>query len=228
MSSAQVVKLNIDPAASDPNGIAEDQQPTALVPFVLNGAQSDLGTPLQWDIGDAYGDISGAQISFESTGNWASITFTITGADPDGNALVVTQAGPNNNTVTTSAYFSSITSITSSGTVATNVEVGAADALISKTIPLNGYSDYQATTAVMGLSGTIQFDVQQTFDLVMENNAYVETTGADAINWIDLVSNQSTAQVNSAALYAQGIRLVIDSYTDTAEFQFHVMQNPWD
>lgn len=228
MSSAQIVKLDIDPANSDPNGIAEDQQPDVGTPFVLNGAQSDLGTAGQWDIGDAYADIGGAQISFESAGNWSGVTFTITGKDPDGESLVVTQAGPNATTVTTTAYFSQITSITADGTVATDIEVGAADALISRTVPLNGYSDYRATIAVVALSGTIQFDIQETFDDVLRTKTYNATTGAAVPNWVDIVSNQTTAQNNQATLYAQAIRLVIDSYTDTAEFQFHIMQNPWD
>ena len=193
----------------------------------MDGAQSDLGTAGQWDIGDAYDGVAGAQISFESAGNWSGVTFTITGKDQDGNSVTVTQTGPNATTVTTSVYFSQITAITSSGTVATDIEVGAADTLITKTVPLNAYSDYQATLEVNGLSGTISFTIEETFDDVLRTATHT-SAGVENQDWSTVASAQTTAQTNSATLFANAVRLKINSYTDSAEFQFTVLQNPWD
>lgn len=220
---AGITKFDIDPANSDPNGIAEDQQPTAIVPFVLNGAMADLGTAGQFDIGDAYSSgIGGIQIGFESTGNWSGVTITVVGLDDNGNSLTEALAGPNNNTVTTTGYFSQILAggITVSGTVATDIECGPADVFVTKAVPLNKYSDLNAIVAITGLSGTIQFDVEESFD-------NLQVTNTADISWFTKVANASTAGANVLDLQATVARVHVDSYTDGAEFQATVSYNPF-
>lgn len=219
-------KLDIDPADSDPNGIAEDQQPDVGTPFILNGAMCDVGTALQFDIGDVYSSgISGIQISFESTGNWSGVNITIVGKDENGFALTETLAGPNNNTVTSTKYFSQILAdgITVSDTVETDIECGPADIFVTKAIPVNSYGQNGATLAVTGLSGTIQYDMQETFDeLLTATGAQVQ-----AANWVDVQSNKTANLTALATVAATGVRLHVDSYTDSAELQFHVNENPF-
>tara|TARA_R110000772_G_scaffold20946_4_gene57986 strand:+ start:11174 stop:11836 length:663 start_codon:yes stop_codon:yes gene_type:complete len=217
---AGIKKFDIDPANSDPNGIAEDQQPTSSVPFVLNGAMSDLGTPLQFDIGDAYSSgIGGIQLTFESAASWAAVTFTIVGKDENGKAQTATQTGPTT-TITTSTYWSQVTEISASGTVATDIEVGPADIFVTKAVPLNKYADPYAIVAITGLAGTIQFDIEETFD----NLQVTETLD---ISWFTKVSNATAEGANVLDQQATAARVHVDSYTDTAEFQATVSYNPF-
>lgn len=223
---ASLTKLDIDPANSDPNGIAEDQQPDVGTPFILDGAMCDVGTALQFDIGDVYSSgIGGIQISFESTGNWSAVTITIVGKDENGSALTEALAGPNNSTVTSTKFFSQILAdgITVSGTVATNIECGPADIFVTKAIPVNCYARNGATMAVTGLGGTIQYDMQQTFDNLLAG----PVAQVQAANWVDVQSDKTADLAASATVAATGVRLRVDSYTDGAELQFHVNYNPF-
>jgi len=217
--------FDIDPANSDDDGIAEAQQPTTSVPFVLNGAMADLGTAGQFDVGNAYSSgIGGVQVSFTSAGNWSGVTITMVCKNQDGHAVTEAITGPNATTVTSTTYVSQILAggITVSGTVATNIYSGPADTMLTKTIPVNIYANDGATLAVTGLSGTIQYDTQQTFSSLLDT-----VTLAQAANWIDVSSNKTTDFVASASVGASGVRLKLDSYTDGAELQFAVSQTPF-
>lgn len=217
--------FDIDPANSDDNGIAEAQQPDVGTPFVLDGAMSDLGTAGQFDVGDAYSSgIGGVQVSFASAGNWSGVTITMVCKDQNGHSVTETITGPNNTTVTSTTYVSQILAggITVSDTVAADIYAGAADTMITKTIPVNIYANDGATLAVTGLSGTVQYDTQQTFDSLLDTVAL-----AQAANWIDVSSDKTADLVASASVGASGVRLKLDSYTDGAELQFSVSQNPY-
>lgn len=215
-------KYDIDPVDSDPNGIAEDQQPDNGTPVVLDGAQSDLGTALQWDIGDAYSSgIAGIQISFESAGNWSGVTFTITGKDEFGNSQTEAFTGPNATTATTTTYWSQITSITCDDTVATDIEIGPADVFVSTSVALNKYNDVGTVVAIGGLSGTCQFDIEVTYDNVMADGFTPSTV------WIVNTSNASADNAGiTLPVGVTGVRLKMDSYTNGAELQFYVMDYP--
>ncbi len=218
---ASLKQYDVDPANSDPNGIAEDQQPDTGTPVVLNGAQSDLGTAGQWDVGDSQSSgIGGMAINFESAGNWSTVTFTIVGKDANGAAQTATHAGPNATTNTTTTYWSQITSITCDGTVATDIEIGAADVFVTPAYVLNRYSDSGATVAVTGVTGTIQFDTEETYDNIIAD-------GIQSATWWVKTSNSTADETTALSSRAAGVRLKVDSYTDTAELQFHVSDNPY-
>lgn len=213
------IQLDIDVPDVDPNGIAEDQQPTTVVPFVLNGNLSDSGTPLQFDIGDSYSaGVGGVQISFESTGNWGGVTITIVGLNQDGISTTETLSGPNNNTVEANAYWSQILAggITVSGTVGTNIEVGTVDEVITKTLPLNWRANEAFTIAVKGLSGAINFKIDESFD---------QTATAEPVNWAVSQNNQTADLTALLTIHARATRLVVNSYSSGAELQFHVLGN---
>jgi hypothetical protein len=217
---AGIKQYDVDPPASDPNGIAEDQQPDTGTPVVLNGAMCDLGTALQFDIGDAFSDgIGGVALLFESASSWAAVTFTIVGKDSDGADQTVTHTGPTTNNTTTT-YWSQVTAITCDGTVATDIEIGAADVFVTPTVILNHYSDQTVMTAVTGLAGTIQFDVEESFSEVAQ-------AGTANASWWTKVSNSSADESNALSDNATATRMKVDSFTDTAELQFHVIYNPY-
>lgn len=210
-------QFNVAPIDVDPNGIAEDQQPDTGTPFVLNGALCDTGTAGQFDISDSYpAGISGVRIGFESTGDWSGVTISVSGKDQDGQSVSEDITGPSNGTVESVTYWSYIPAggITVSDTVATDIEAGTVDEVITKTVPINYRQCHDAfTTAVLGLSGTIQYDMQQTFEHISQ---------AYPVNWIDYQSNKSADLAANCSDYATAVRLVVDSYSSGAELQYHV------
>ena len=82
------------------------------------------------------------QITIASTSNIANRTFTITGTDAAGNTQSETLVGPNNSTVTTAAYFKTVTQVAISGAAAGAVTVGmngnAADVIFAGRMRLRG------------------------------------------------------------------------------------------
>jgi len=222
--SAGLHKFDIDPADLDDNGIAEAQAVVVLTTpnLVLNGALADLGTALQFDIGDAYSDgIGGVRLLFDSAGDISTNVFTITGKDQDGNSVTETVTGVTTSPVSTVKYYSQVTAITASIDTTDNVFVGTVTGeLVSRTIPINRYSDDPAICAVSALSGTCQFDLEQTFDDMRT------TTGDDAA-WFAFSANKSADIAAAASAGATGVRCHFDSYTNGAELQFHVSYNPY-
>ena len=63
-------------------------------------------------------------VTLTSTGNISGVNFTITGTDASGSAASQTIAGPNNNTVTSTQKFLTVTQISTNGAVATNTSAG--------------------------------------------------------------------------------------------------------
>ena len=66
------------------------------------------------------------KVTLTSTGNISSVTFTVTGTDIAGNTLTEDITGPNNNTVTGTKFFNTVTQIAADGAVATNTSAGNA------------------------------------------------------------------------------------------------------
>ena len=78
--------FDFDPPVRDPDGIAESQSTATAGSVVLNGAQADLGTALQWLISDSFGaDIAGARLKIASATE--GVNYTFTGLDQDGNSI---------------------------------------------------------------------------------------------------------------------------------------------
>lgn len=63
-------------------------------------------------------------VSLQSGGNLSGVNFTITGFDVRGVAISEVRAGPNANTVETTAQFWTITGVSANGAVASAVQVG--------------------------------------------------------------------------------------------------------
>jgi hypothetical protein len=158
-------QLDVDPANLDPNGICENQTGSENDPLTLDGALCDLGTAGQFDIGDAYSDgVGGVKLLFDSAGDVSTVIFTITGKDQDGISVTENVTGVTTTAVSTSNYYSQVTAIaTSVAAYASNVFVGTVTGeLATRTIPLNHHSQIAASMAVSGLTGTCQYDVQET------------------------------------------------------------------
>lgn len=215
-------KFDIDPADLDPDGIAEQQTVTAGNNVNLNGALCDAGTSGQFDIGDGYSSgVGGVRLLFDATGDISTAVFTITGKDQDGNSVTETVTGVTTTAVSTVKYYSQVTQIAVATADATNCFIGTVTGeLVSPTVPVNHKANRAAAMAVLGLTGTCQFDLQQTFD-------DLNTTTGDAANWINVQADKSADIVTVATVGATGVRIHFDSYSNGAEVQFHVSHVPY-
>lgn len=116
----------------------------------------------------------GRTVSLTSTGNNSGVNFTITGTRY-GRPVTETRAGPNVNTVETTAIFDTITSISVNGAV-TAVSAGT-----GSTGETNWYnSNYHATvlgmTIQVGATAAITYSFQTTLDDVQINSTPTVST----------------------------------------------------
>jgi hypothetical protein len=119
-------------AAADDDGIAESQSMTEAEPLLLEAAAAELDPP--------------RQLTFTSEDDLSGLTFEIVGTDENGDPQTVAAfAGPNNETVTTTQLWSSVTSITPSASNAGTVSVGWPDTSAS-VMSVNAYSSVTSIT----------------------------------------------------------------------------------
>lgn len=207
-------RLDVDPANVDPDGLA-DGNSSAGATLTLDGALTSGGT---FTSADGYGH----RISILDLGadDQTGATYTFTGTNSNGEAQTEDIAGPGvSGTVTTTKYWLTVTSVTIAVPAAgSTVDVGTVDEIATPVLPVNWRGSEACTAAVTGLSGTCQFDINETFDAIQE------TEPTDTTNWITKASNQSADVVQAMSLHATAVRLVFDSYTDGAELQLAVFQ----
>lgn len=205
--------IDMDLADVDANSVFEDQQLVGAGNFSLDGTDVTDGV---WTSPDGFA----RQISFESAGNLAARTFTITGyRDPQQNLLETEDVtGPNNETVEGTKYFYSITQIASDGAVASDVECGFVDEATTQVVPLSWRGRDVGFNVTV--TGTIDYTVQQTFDDI--------TSGTYPTNWD---SHDDSSLVNATATFngnyvqiPRAMRVIVNSYSSGAELQIGIHQ----
>lgn len=216
-------QYDIDPGDLDPDGIAENQTSAGAGNLTLNGAICDLGTTGQFDIEDYYSaGIAGVKLIFDSAGDISGVTFTITGEDEFGNAQTETVTGVTTTAVSTTKFWSNVQTIASDGAIGSNVFVGVdTGELVSTALPLNSYSTNGASYAVTDLSGTCQFDIEETYDNVLGDGM------SSATSWAVVESNGSANLDGVGNPGATAMRLRMDSYSNGAELQLFISYNPY-
>ena len=203
----RIKEYDIDLDNADIDNIAAEQSPAGAA-LTLNGA---VGT----------GNLDYARaLTITSGGDDSDITYTLTGTDANGAAQTEDIVGGNATTVLTAKYFKSVSSITHTGSVQSTVTVGTGNVtriMATQIIPLEPY-DTIATVVSVDVTGTIDFTVQETFDDVLNLNV-------GSILWADVSAlNDKTADTTAAVSRgARAIRLLVNSYTDTAELQMTVI-----
>lgn len=151
------IRITQQLAAADPNAIAEDQTTVGAGDLVLDGALVVNGVAVM---------DTPRQVAIESAGNLSAITFTVFGTNSSGNVVSESLAGPNAGTVVTGRDdWVTITQISVSAAVGTNVEVGTNGVGGSIPIPLDQYiSPFNVSLGVIIGSGTADVTIQYTFD----------------------------------------------------------------
>ena len=210
-------RLDIDPANVNTTGY--DSGLTGAGPWTITTQNS--GDSLAHRVG----------VGSSST-TIAAIVLTLTGTDADGKAITNTVTGINNSTVETTKYFKTLTTISASATIgASTLDVGWVDEVTSQTIPLDHYQSSPPVIQI-DLTGTANFDIEVTAEnpypnLTDENGAPFAVAEQSDLTWInDGNFTAKTADLidDLAVEGVRALRVVINSYTDTAELQVHINQ----
>jgi hypothetical protein len=204
-------EYDFDPDNVDTDGVAEIQAVAGAGDLTLDGAYVTDGVATM--------DYA-RRLGILSSGNDAGITFTVTGTNANGNALVeiVTGAAGAPGTSETTEYFKTVTQIAASGAAAGNVTVGTVDEFASQIIPTDWRSDSGVAIGVT-VTNTINYTVQETFDSV-RNKA------ANDLQWhsISALAAKTASLTTNGTVGATAIRFVCNSYTNTAEVQMDISQ----
>jgi len=206
--------LDIDPANADPNGIADD---------LPTGSAWSLSADAEW-LASSSGDGLAHRLIITTAGNEPAGNapiLTLVGTDADGIAQTEAITLPNATTIETTKYWLTIPSGTTQADTVGTFDIGWVDEIMTPTMPLN-YRHTEAATFSVNVTGTIDYTVKETLDEI-----HTLANPAEDASWFNVAALAS----KTADLLAQGTvhtsaaQLVVNSYTDTAEIQFTVMQN---
>lgn len=204
-------EYDVDPANANLTGFASN----------VTGATFTITTTATSD-----GLAHQVSIRNDSATDHSGKTVTLVGTDADGYALTEVVTGPAGSaTVESSGYFKTLTSATPSATIgADTFDIGWVDEVSTQTIPLDWRSDIAAAINV-DVTGTINFTVQQTFDDVQRPGLAAQSA-IQNVQWLDItaLASKTADTTSTASVGATAIRLIINSYTDTAELQMNVNQ----
>ena len=194
------------PAALDANGFADDVADSAAGVFTLTATSA----------ADGLAHI--VTILGNAATNHNDKTFTITGTSADGVAQTEDVVGPNGvATVSSTKYFLTVTGITVAATTgADTFDFGWSAVAVCPTYPIDWRSPY-AHNIFVDVTGTIDFDIQQTF---------VNVLAGVTPSWVAITALDSkTADTyGQASVGATAIRALINSVTATATIKLQTNQ----
>jgi len=206
--------IDIAPANVDDNGIADD---------LPTGSAWAFGTDAEW-LANSSGDGLAHRLVITTAGNEPAGNapiLTLTGTDPDGIAQTEDITLPNATTIETTKYWLTAPSGTTQADTVGTFDIGWVDEVMTQTIPLN-YRHTEAATFAADVTGTVNYTVEETLDEIhLKDNPSVDSS------WFSLsaLASKTVDLLGIGTVHATGGRLVVNSYTDTAELQFTVMQN---
>ena len=206
--------IDIDPANVDDNGIADD---------LPTGSAWAFGTDAEW-IASGSGDSLAHRLVITTAGNEPAgnaPVLVLTGTDADGIAQTESITLPNATTIESTKYWLTVTSgATQADTVGT-FDIGWVDEIMTQTLPLN-YRNYEGATFAVNVTGTIDYTVQETLDQIHN----LDNPSEDA-SWFNItaLAAKTASLLSQGTVHTTAARLVVNSYTDTAEIQFTYMQN---
>jgi hypothetical protein len=139
------------PTALDADGVCASQTLGGAGNLTINGALASGGVAT---LGEQ------ARITLYSTANYSAVTFTIYGTDTMGRSISEAMAGPNNNTVTSTLNYKTVTRIASSGALSTAILAGNSNALETPWIRLNPREPVKAISVEMSSGASFTYEVQ--------------------------------------------------------------------
>ena len=203
--------IDIDPVNVDTDGISASAAVAGAGNLVLGGALTS---------GGLYTADYARQITIVSDGADSGRTFTVTGTDANGVAQTEAITGPATATVESAKYFKTVSSIAADAACAGNISSGIVDEFVTHVIPLNYGNDSPATVSIEGIVGTLSITVEQTFSDVLGDPANIVWFACHAD--ITTITADAHADLNN---HATGVRLICNSYTNTAELKMIINQD---
>jgi len=165
-------------------------------------------------------------IKNDSATDHSAKTAILTGTDADGRAQTETLNLPSTSaTVTSTKHFLTLTSVVPSATIgADTMDIGIGDDIVSKTYPLNHWSDV-AAPALIDVTGTINVDIELTFDPPNQPEEFTWTDQSTPI-WVNSTNFAAATadKFSTLDVGAYAARFRINTYTDTAEVQGWISQ----
>lgn len=144
--------FTLTPVAADADGVCQSQTPVGAGNLTINGALATAGVATF---------SQPARVSITTTIDDSARTFTITGTDRFGNALVEAVTGPTTTTNSTS-NFATITQIAVDAATAGAITVGNADVLESAWYPWERYSDSYTAQVTLSAGASMTYELQHT------------------------------------------------------------------
>jgi hypothetical protein len=194
------LQATITPTALDRDGISASQTPGGAGNLTITGALASGGSVTLTDP---------QPVSIYSGSNIAARVFTITGTDRYGVAQTATVTGVNASTVSSTAFFKTITQIAVDAGTGAAVEAGVTGLLKSRWFPVNNRYSTFATGVAVDISGTCTFSVEY----AMEPLTF--TAADDAfVGWTESAGSAKTADTFlpiTTPIY--GVRLNVTAFT---------------
>ena len=173
------------------------------------------------------GDSLAHQVSIlnDTANDHSAKTAILTGTDADGRAQTETINLPGvSATVESTKYFLTLTSVVPSATIGVDtMDIGWVDEFVTQTIPLNHYANNAASVQVT-VTGTINFDVEDTLENPFDS-ALADQSALDWLNDANFTAKTASLANNLAMTGVRAMRVVVNSYTDTAELQVYITQS---
>ncbi len=140
------------------------------------------------------------QILITNGGNDTGVTFTFAGTDFNGTVIGEGVVGSSGSTTTTVLDYKTITSISTSGAVATTTSIGTNGVAHSPWVNFDPYAATSPISIQCTASGTVNYTVQQTLD---NSTAFYNPMNDEAMTWVShpdsaLVTATTTVQGNYA------------------------------
>lgn len=196
------ITISMAPTATDRDGICAAQQRVGAGSLTINGALATSGVA-------TLGAVS--TVTLYSAGNLSAVTFTITGTDYYGCPLSESRAGPNAGTVQSSKSYKTVTAVSTSATIGSDVEVGVDGTGTSRAVPLdiNSTAGFQVALG-LDVTGTIDATVQHSFD-----DPFSATYDPYAATWFNhsSIAAKTSDTDGNYAYPPRAIRLKINSST---------------
>lgn len=192
--------IDVSMETADRNGIAEAQTTAGAGNLTINGAYASDGV--------ATLDVP-RHVSVYAVSANTGVTFTVTGTDRDGVALTEEITGPGAGlTVKGSDNFATVTQVAVDGAVTGNCEVGTADELESKVIPIDHYAPSITYSIKLSSSADLTHCFKFTTDDV-QSSSFDET---DA-KWYDDLGEDTEDIAHASIGGITAVRLAITNFT---------------
>lgn len=218
---AAPIRIKVTPSAASAVNLAASQTPgtSALTLTALAAGPIDLAGLKGLGLGRI--------ISITSGGVDTGIHWIVVGKDQNGNAQTENVTGGSGAAVSTVGYYTSLTSITPSGAVASTASAGTINTTASAALQMVELDFYQRTGAIVSVdvTGTISYTVQMTFDDCMLNSTNLTNNVLFATP-----ASPTALTAQSASKYTQlpagvcGLSLTIPTYTTSGTVTLNILQ----